>query len=170
MTSPPEDSIDRLVAQWEHATPEVDNDTFAVSGRIQRIARFVERALERVARRNGITRRDVSLLLALRRSTRPLTPTDLLEEIAITSGGIAKRLDQLALLGFITRTGGLEDARRVVIQLTRKGRRLVDDEIRSQREPEYQVMQRLPLLRRMLIELEQLEHSLPTRDVLPTEE
>ncbi len=146
------DSIDLRAAQWKAATPDVDDPTFAVSARIQRISRYIDRALTRVAIRNGITRRDVSLLFALRRSSGPLTPTDLLAEIAITSGGIAKRIDQLEMLGYVARRStSMEDARRVVIELTPKGRRLVDNELRAPAEPEFEVFRSVdPQARRAL--------------------
>ena len=124
------DSIDRIAADWEAQQLSPDRlDAFHVHGRIQHAARFYERLYERIATAHGMTAGDVYVLLALRRSSSPLTPTELVREVSVTSGAMTKRLDRLERLHLVRREPDPRDARSVKIALTAKGRRLVDEEI-----------------------------------------
>jgi DNA-binding MarR family transcriptional regulator len=51
----------------------------------------------------------------------------LLESVVLSSGGMTARLDALAGAGYIARKQSPTDRRMVVIELTSKGRRLIDN-------------------------------------------
>jgi DNA-binding MarR family transcriptional regulator len=55
----------------------------------------------------------------------------LLESVVLSSGGMTARLDALAQAGCIARKPNPEDRRMVVIELTAKGRRLIDAATRT---------------------------------------
>jgi len=129
-------------------------------------ARLYENALARVATRHGMSYRDIYLLMALRRAGRALTPTELLAELSITMAAITKRIDRLEATGFVQRRRDPNDGRSVRIELTRSGRRLVDADIRTDRQPEFRTVaaefndaeteQLTALLRRLLVRLERV--------------
>jgi DNA-binding MarR family transcriptional regulator len=102
-------------------------------------ARIYENAQTRIAQRHGMSYRDIYLLMTLRRAGRALTPTELLDELSITMAAITKRIDRLVESGHVQRERDPDDGRSVRIELTEPGRRLVDDDIRSNRQPEFLV-------------------------------
>lgn len=120
------DSFDRTIAAWKAAIPELDTDTFAIFGRIHILARHWADALQRFAKRYGIGPGEVYVMLALRRTPHPLTPTELYQQLSITSGTISKRVDRLVKVGLAERFGAEDDARSVKVGLTRAGRRAMD--------------------------------------------
>jgi DNA-binding MarR family transcriptional regulator len=100
-------------------------------------ARFYEDALARVAARHGMSYRDIYLLMTLRRAGHALTPTELLDELSITMAAITKRIDRLVESGHVLRSRDPDDGRSIRIELTERGRKLVDDDIRTNRQPEF---------------------------------
>jgi DNA-binding MarR family transcriptional regulator len=104
-------------------------------------ARIYEAALGRIAARHGMSYRDIYLLMTLRRAGRPLTPTELLDELSITMAAITKRIDRLVDTGYVQRSRDPDDGRSVRIELTGHGRRLVDDDIRTNRQTEFLVVE-----------------------------
>jgi DNA-binding MarR family transcriptional regulator len=165
------DSVDRLISVWNEARPEVDMTAFALQGRIQRIARYIDTAFERIAARHGITPRDLTLLLALKRATRPLTSTGLLAEAKITSGAMARRISHLEERGLITRRALKKDGRSHSLHLTARGLRLVDAELVVPTEPHLSVFRTydspernnlVGMLRDLLLALESLPDNPPS--------
>jgi DNA-binding MarR family transcriptional regulator len=123
------DSVDRLAAAWDSAVAGFSTESLHIFGRIQHLARFYEEALADVGRRHGLIRSDVYVLLALRRTSRPVNPAELIEELSVTSSAVTKRLDRLASLGLVERRPDELDGRGVKIALTGRGRKIVDNEI-----------------------------------------
>ncbi len=142
------DSVDEMVEQWVHAGPKVDLDVISVMMRVVAIARLHRRALTRVAARHGLIRQDMVILLALRRAARPLTPTELFQELFVTSGAMTKRIDQLESMGMVSRRPSKQDGRSTEIHLEKRARRIVDEDVNSNLEPEYGVFARLDPKRR----------------------
>jgi DNA-binding MarR family transcriptional regulator len=133
-----------------------------------RAGRLYRLALTRVARKRGLSYRDIYLLMTLRRSGRAVTPTELIDELSITMAAIAKRIDRLEEAGYVVRRRDSEDGRSVRIELTDAGRSLVDG-VRANRQPEFHVAadefnpaeaeQLTNLLRRLLLRLERVSSN-----------
>jgi DNA-binding MarR family transcriptional regulator len=133
-------------------------------------ARFYENALARVAARHGMSYRDIYLLMTLRRAGHALTPTELLDELSITMAAITKRIDRLVDSGHVQRSRDPDDGRSIRIELKEAGRALVDDDIRTNRQPEFllvndeftsaEAVQLEALLKRLLRRLENCDPEL----------
>ena len=82
------------------------------------------------------------VLATLRRSGPPyaLTPTALYEATMVTSGAITARLDRLEKAELISRGPHPADRRGVVVQLTGKGRALIDEAVTAHVENEHQIL------------------------------
>jgi DNA-binding MarR family transcriptional regulator len=160
------DTVDRLEQEWIAAVPDADIGEYPVFARVMHAARIYESALGRIAAGHGMSIRDIYLLMALRRAGRAVTPTELIAELSITMAAITKRIDRLAERGFVQRRRDPDDGRSVRIELTAAGRRLVDVDIRSHRQPEFRIVAGefngaetvtlTALLRRLLVRLERL--------------
>jgi DNA-binding MarR family transcriptional regulator len=122
------DSIDHILAQWKRERPELDLEMLGIIGRVRLLANRFEQRFEVLSRKAGLTRGLADVLAALRRGGPPyrLTPTELFNAMLVTSGGMTHRLDRLEKLGLIKRLSHPEDRRALHIELTVKGRKLID--------------------------------------------
>jgi DNA-binding MarR family transcriptional regulator len=123
------DVVDRIVGKWRDARPDLDPAPLELVGRVIVLAQHLERSVEAALERHGLSLGQFDILATLRRHGKKggLTPTQLLESVALSSGGMTARLDALADGGFVARKPNPDDRRMVVIELTAKGRRLIDN-------------------------------------------
>ena len=124
----PRDHVQQVLDQWRREAPELDRSSFAVIGRIARVAQLLETKLEPVFVSHGLTAGEFDVLAALRRGGRPyrLTPTELSKALIVTSGGMTKRLKLLEARGFVRREPEPHDGRSTAVSLTGEGKRLVE--------------------------------------------
>lgn len=127
------DVVDRLVAKWREARTDLDPSPLEVIGRVIVLAQHLERNVESALEKHKLTLGQFDILATLRRNGRKggLTPTQLLESVVLSSGGMTARLDALADAGYICRKPKPEDRRMVMIELTAKGRRAIDNATRT---------------------------------------
>lgn len=126
MDSP--DVIDRMLTQWRLARPDLDPSPLGVVGRVIVLAQHLERSVEAALEKHHLSLGQFDILATLRRHGPKggLTPTQLLESVMLSSGGMTARLDKLADAGLIERKSDPDDRRVVVVELTAKGRRVID--------------------------------------------
>lgn len=122
------DRIDNILEQWQHESPQLDVSALAVTGRIMRIARLLEKHRESVLADYGLNVWSFDMLATLRRQGPPyqLKPTDLYELLMLSSGAMTNRIDRLEQDGVVVRIRDPEDRRSVSVQLTPKGIELTD--------------------------------------------
>jgi DNA-binding MarR family transcriptional regulator len=121
------DLIDRMNEQWRAARPDLDPSPLEVVGRVIVLAQYLERSVNEALARHGLTLGQFDILATLRR--RPddrLTPTQLMQSVMLSSGGMTNRLDRLEEAGWIRRQADPVDRRGVVVELTPAGRKLID--------------------------------------------
>ena len=123
------DHVDSVRAQWARERPELDTRPVAVIARLGRAARSVDQGLAEFFAEHDLSRADWDVLASLRRSGPPysLSPTNLYRALMRTSGAMSQRLESLERKGLIERALDATDRRAVVVKLTAKGRKLVDD-------------------------------------------
>jgi DNA-binding MarR family transcriptional regulator len=126
--TPLRDVVDRLLDQWRVARPDLDPSPLELVGRVIVLAQHLERGVESALEKHNLSLGQFDILATLRRHGKKggLTPTQLLESVVLSSGGMTARLDALAEAGFIYRKPNPADRRMVVIELTAKGRRVID--------------------------------------------
>jgi DNA-binding MarR family transcriptional regulator len=122
------DVIDRMIAAWREARPDLDPSPLEVVGRVIVLAEHLERSVELALERHGLALGQFDILATLRRHGPKggLSPSQLLESVMLSSGGMTARLDKLAQAGLIYRKADPEDRRVVKVELTAKGRRVID--------------------------------------------
>ena len=123
-----EDRIDRVRAQWAKERPSIDTSPMAIIGRILRVEHLADGQIRRTLREAGLDRGGFDVLATLRRSGRPyrLTPTQLYEDLVLTSGAVTHRVDALARAGLVERVSDDADRRSVLVGLTARGKAVVD--------------------------------------------
>ena len=126
MDSP--DAIDLLMGTWREARPDLDPSPLGIVGRVIVLAQNLEKSVEAALAKHDLSLGQFDILATLRRNSPKggLTPTQLLESVMLSSGGMTARLDQLMKAGLIARSADATDRRKVVVDLTSKGCKLID--------------------------------------------
>jgi DNA-binding MarR family transcriptional regulator len=134
---------ERAVRQWRKERPDLDVSPMAVLGRLSEAATVISRdRLAPVFAKFDLQSGEFDVLATLRRSGPPfaLTPTDLYEATMVTSGGMTSRLDRLERAGLIARKAHPTDRRGIIVRLTDKGRKLIDEALTAHVENEHRIL------------------------------
>ena len=125
----PPDAIDRVHEAWRRERPDIDVDSVLIVSRLWRVSRHLENERKVRLAELGTDRVTLDVLAMLRRSGPPYRRTagELTHSSLITSGGVSQRLQKLENAGLIARHMHPDDRRRVDVQLTPAGVRLIDD-------------------------------------------
>jgi DNA-binding MarR family transcriptional regulator len=122
------DEIDRLVAEWNRERPDLDVSASNTLTRITRLALLEAVSFAPVFARYGLTWGEHLVLAALRRAGPPfrMSPTMLFSSLLLSSGAMTNRLDSLEKMRLVRRLPDPSDRRGRLVELTAKGRRVVD--------------------------------------------
>lgn len=123
------DLIDEMNAAWRRERPELDPAPLEVVGRVIVLAQQLERSVEEALAGHHLSLGQFDILATLRRQgpRGRLTPTQLMKSVMLSSGGMTNRLDRLEQAELVERLPDAEDRRGVVVALTEKGRKLIDE-------------------------------------------
>ena len=116
------DFVDDAVEGWARQVPKVETSALEITGRLDRIARHLDRRAGEAMNESGLSCRDLEVLGALRRSGCGLPAGQLARAAMLTSGGMTGQADRLAGAGLIVRRPDPEDRRTVLVSLTPEGR------------------------------------------------
>lgn len=122
------DEVDELVAAWARERPDLPVAPMQIWSRVHRLALHLDVARRASFAELGLEPWEFDVLAALRKAGEPyrLTPGQLLKETHVTSGTMTNRVDRLAGRGLVVRSSHPDDGRGVLVELTSKGRELVD--------------------------------------------
>lgn len=117
-----------MIEQWRRERPDLPFDAMGTIGRLGRLMALVTTSIEDVFATHGITIGDFDVLAALRRSGEPfvLRPTDLARQLMLSPAGMTNRLDRLAKAELVDRNPDPEDRRGWLIELSERGRAIID--------------------------------------------
>ncbi|MER8047430.1 MarR family transcriptional regulator [Streptomyces sp. NPDC094032] len=119
------DAVDAIVGQWVKERPDVADDLWPVQlfGRIQRLARVIDKAAKASAAEHGVEHGEFDVLTTLQRSGPPyaLTAGAFLKASMVTSGAITNRIDKMEAKGLVERVRDGDDRRTIKIRLTDHG-------------------------------------------------
>lgn len=121
------DYIERVRAQWAERLPDVDTSPAEVGARVRRIAALLEAEVSDDLAARDVTRAELDVLTALRRSGRPLRAGEITTMTGSPGASITKRLDRLERAGLVERAVHERDKRGVLVALTAEGEGLVDE-------------------------------------------
>ena len=121
------DRLDAMLKRWQTSRPDLDFSPLAVGNRVLRAAQLIQTRLDSIAAAYGLSHRgDLETLTELE-LVGPMSPSELAEDLLLTSGGMTVRLNRLQAAGLIERQPNPRDGRGVVVHLTTAGSDLVND-------------------------------------------
>ncbi|KRB80120.1 hypothetical protein ASE01_01040 [Nocardioides sp. Root190] len=123
-----QDGVDAVQADWRRERPDIDVKSIGIVTRIWRVGRYLDRLRNDRLAVWETDRATIDILGMLRRSGAPYRQSagQLTKHALITSGGVSQRLDKLERAGLITRHLDVNDRRRVDVELTADGMKLID--------------------------------------------
>src|SRR5262249_17800004 len=124
----PRDSVDALIESWARTRKDLPVDPVAVITRLARIRPHIDRELEPIFERFGLSPSTFDALVTLMRvgGDSGVSQKRLADEIGVTPGTISVRVDRLVADGLADRRPDPESKRKALIVLTDKGRELFD--------------------------------------------
>jgi DNA-binding MarR family transcriptional regulator len=124
----PPDSVDALLESWAKSRPELSLEPVAIITRLARIRRHLDRELEPVFERFGLSPATFEALATLTRiaSETGVSQKRLADEIGVTPGTISIRVDRLVDEGLAVRRSDPQSKRNSLVALTDKGRELFE--------------------------------------------
>lgn len=136
------DQVDKIIAQWQAARPDLETSLMGPFGRLSRAAKQISSIQEKAFGKSGLNTAGFDVLSALRRSGAPcaLSVGDLMSSMMITSGTMTNRIDQLEKIGLVRRTPDPDDARRTIMSLTPEGLALIDQIIGDHVNNQHQLL------------------------------
>ena len=106
--------------------------------RIHRLERFVDRAVQETLEDFKVSHGEWKVLANLRRAGPPYRgkPGTLAKRLALSSGAMTNRLDNMEARGLLRRLDDPDDRRGVIVELTDEGKELWDATVAAQAEKE----------------------------------
>ena len=123
-----QDQLDRMLDQWRRGRPEIDADGMSLVPRVLRLAHLYDAEMARISRSFGLKPGWLDVLSALRRIGPPyrMSATELARWVLLSSGGMTNRTDRMEEAKLVTRRPDPADRRGVLIELTPRGREVID--------------------------------------------
>ena len=149
LADPAPDAVDHIVAQWQREMPGLESDNMILFGRLKRCTALLQARLDTVFAEHGLNAASFDVLATLRRAGKP---TALFESLMVTSGTMTNRLQRLEEKGLIQRLSNPEDARSQLVQLTPRGKALIEKAVLPHVENEGMILDQLPPRTRQQLE------------------
>lgn len=160
------DPVDKILAQWQRERPDLDVSPMGIIGRMGRLSKHLERAIQENFSEFGLTVGEFDVLAALRRSGQPyqLSPTELFNTLMVSSGTMTHRIDRLEQTKLVKRLPDLSDCRGTLIELTGKGFDVIEKAVEAHVINEHRILSVLEeserqaltqLLRKLLLSFEE---------------
>ena len=122
------DRIGRGLKLWQRERPDLDSSGKAIVGRVLNLHEIFIARINRNLAPLGLRYPAYAVLATLRVSGAPyqMSPSELLDLVVLTSGGLSNLLRKLEQEGVIERKADDRDGRGVIVQLTAAGIELAD--------------------------------------------
>ncbi|MEV4648996.1 MarR family transcriptional regulator [Saccharopolyspora sp. NPDC049357] len=137
------DVVGRIRDQWRERYPDLDLSPIEVIGRVRRLAALTDQRHDAVLDDLRLSRTELEVLSALRRTGGGLRPSQLTKEMLSSGAATTKRLARLEEEGLITRSTSARDRREVDVRLTDRGRQIMDRVFPAQLEREQALLEPL---------------------------
>jgi len=139
------DVIDELQSDWSKQRPDLDPQAMGVVLRIQALAKILgDQTAERL-QQFDLQWWQYDVLSTLRRKGSPfiMAASELATSTMLTSGAMTNRIDRLEEEGLVRRVKDENDGRRVLVQMTQRGLKLIEGATEARFESATQALEGL---------------------------
>ena len=173
-----EDEVDRIIAAWSAARPDLDLAPLTIFSRLSRIGKHLDRARSHAFERSGLAAWEFDVLAVLRRGGAPFrqSPKVLVRQTMVSSGTMTNRIDRMVDRGLVRRLTDPNDGRGVLVEMTPHGQTLVDAAMTRLSDAEERLLGSMPrserdrlavLLRRLALSVDRFEQPVTEPIQLP---
>jgi len=136
------DRVGTGMARWRREFPDIDCSGKAVVGRLLHLNERLLKTINQRLARHRLKYPAFAVLATLRVEGAPyrMSPKALLDALILTSGGLSNLLRKLEAQGFIRRMADEADGRGVIVELTEKGRQVVEPAMRDHADAEREII------------------------------
>jgi DNA-binding MarR family transcriptional regulator len=147
------DPVDKILTQWRQERPDLDVSPMGIIGRLTRLAKHLEQAIQATFSEFGLTVGEFDVLATLRRSGRPyqLSPTELFNTLMVSSGTMTHRIDRLEQADLVQRIPDPSDRRGTQIKLTDKGFDVIEKAVEAHVVNEHRILSGLDISEREVL-------------------
>jgi DNA-binding MarR family transcriptional regulator len=126
------DAVDDILQQWSEERPELDTAPLGVVIRVMALYRSFYRDASKALQPLDLELWEYDVLSALRRQGQPfsMAATRLARATDLSGGAMTNRINRLEERGLVRRRRDKDDRRGVIVILSAKGRRVIDEAIR----------------------------------------
>lgn len=148
------DVIDELQNDWSEQRPDLDLEPMGVVLRIQALAKILGDQAAARLQEFDLPWWQYDALSTLRRQGEPyeMASTDLADDNRLTSGAMTNRIDRLEQSGLVRRKPDDTDRRKVLVQLTEQGLRLIEEATEARFETAAQALENLSVRQRVSLQ------------------
>jgi DNA-binding MarR family transcriptional regulator len=127
-TTKSQDRVDVTLKKWKNERPDLNASAKAVVGRIIRLQGVILSVVTKSFKKHGINPGEYAVLCNLRVNGHPhqMSPTQISQNMLLTSGGMSNLLERMENKNLITRIHDPNDRRGVLVQLTQEGKKIID--------------------------------------------
>jgi len=139
------DMVDDLLQQWAEERPGLDASALGVVVRIQLLGKLLGNRTNHALKQHDLKHWEYDVLSVLRRQGEPfaMPATDIARAVHLTSGAMTTRIDGLEQRKLVRRRQSKNDGRSVIVKLSAKGRRLIDQAMQTRFEDAISVMKNI---------------------------
>ena len=125
------DIVDELQDDWSEQRPDLDLEPMGIALRIQALAKILGDQTAARLQEFELHWWQYDALSTLRRQGKPyeMAATELADDNMLTSGAMTNRIDRLEDRNLVERQPHSDDRRRVMVRLTQKGKKVIDEAI-----------------------------------------
>lgn len=147
------DRVGAGMERWRREFPEIDCSGKAIVGRVLHLNEVFQAAINHTLARHKMKYPGFAVLATLRVQGAPyrMSPKALLDTLILTSGGLSNLLRRLERAGHVRRMGDETDRRGVIVELTEKGRQLVEPAMSDHADTERRLVAMLSADERAMI-------------------
>ena len=133
-----EDRVGAGMQRWRREFPDIDCSGKAIVGRLLHLNEVFLAAINQTLAGHGLKYPAFAVLATLRVQGAPyhMSPKALLDTLILTSGGLSNILRRLEQSGYIRRMADQNDGRGVIVELTERGRVVVEPAMRAHADTE----------------------------------
>ncbi|HXY71701.1 MAG TPA: MarR family transcriptional regulator [Actinomycetota bacterium] len=140
-----EDWVDRYIAGFLRAYPQIDSEVEGIVDRICKLNKYLVTTLEDTVAELGLDHAEYKLLVRLRSCAPGARESagELSRALVMSSGGMTNLLDRLEERGLIRRISDPDDRRSVLVELTAAGKKTVDRAVSTEASREESLFEEL---------------------------